>query len=125
MTSARPSDSRSRRNRLLIAGFGVLALIGVLLPGVFNYLLGGDRRVLVVTMQQGVANADRDRVRSECGGLPGISVVEDRGAADKQFRLTVRFRISDTTQQQEAALSGCLDRFPDLVQGVRSERDRD
>lgn len=124
MTSARPSDSRSRRNRLLITGFGVLALIGVLLPGVFNYLLGGDRRVLVVTMEQYVSDADRDRVRQECGELPGVSVVADQGAREKQYRFPVRFRISDTTQEQEAALNGCIDRFPDLVRGVLTERDR-
>lgn len=127
MTSARDPAGRSastRRNRLLLTGFAVLAFVGVLLPGIFNYLLAGDRRVLVVTLEQGVTDADRETLRRECGGLPGISIVPDQGAREKQYRFPVRFRISDSTPEQEAALNGCIDRFPELVRGALTERER-
>lgn len=113
-----------RRNRLLLTGFGVLALIGILIPATFNYLLAGDSRQLVVTLVPGVTDADRDTLKRECGSLPGITVVGDRGAREKQYRFPVRFRISDTTSEQEAALQACVDRYPTLVRGVTTERDR-
>ena len=82
--------------RWLLVGFAVLALVGILLPGIFDYLLGGDRRQLVVTMQQGVSEADRDTLKQACGSLPGVTVVDDQGAAEAQYRFPVRFRISDS-----------------------------
>ena len=120
MAAQRVSSSR----RLLLVGFAVLALVGVLLPGIFNYLLGGDRRQLVVTMQQGVTDADRETLKQACGSLPGVSVVDDRGAAEAQYRFPVRFRISDSTAAQEAALEQCITGYPHLVRGVLTERDR-
>lgn len=115
-------DSRGR-NRALLAAFGVLALIGILIPAVSNHLLGGDQRQLVVTMKQGVTEADRDALKQECGALPGISVVEDQGAADRQYRFPVRFVIAGSTPQQEAALEACVDQHRDLVRGVLTEGD--
>jgi len=112
------------RNRLLLIGFAVLALVGILLPGIFDYLLGGDRRQLVVTMQQGVSEGDRDTLKQACGALPGVTVVDDQGAAEAQYRFPVRFRISDSTAAQEAALEQCINRYPQLVRGVLTERDR-
>ena len=107
---------RSRSNRLLIVVFGVLAVSGILIAGLAR-LAEGDRRQLVVTMQQGVTDADRATLKRECGSLPGISVVADRGAAEAQYRFPVRFDIAGTTSAQEAALEACVSRFPQLVRG--------
>ena len=116
-------DSKGR-TRALLLGFGALALVGILLPGIYNYLLAGDRRQLVVTLQQGVSDADRDTIKQACGTLPGITVVADQGARERQYRFPVRFRISDSTPAQEAALNDCINRYPQLVRGVLTERDR-
>ena len=113
------------RGRWLLVGFGVLALLGILVPAIANYLLAGDSRQLVVTMQQGVSDADRETVKQACGSLPGITVVPDRGAVEAQSRFPVRFRISDTTPAQEAALTACVDGYPQLVRGVLTERLRE
>lgn len=127
MTSPRGSTGTvpRSRNRALLIGFGVLALIGVLLPATFNYLLAGDRRQLVVTMRQGVSDADRETLKQACGSLPGITVVPDRGEREAQYRFPVRFRISDTTQTEEAALNACINGYPQLVRGVLTERLRE
>ncbi len=116
-------DPRGRTQALLV-GFAVLALIGVLLPGIFNYLLAGDRRQLVVSLQQGVTAEDRERLKATCGTLPGVEVVADRGRPEAQFRFPVRFRISDATQAEEIELDRCIDSFGPVVRGVRHERDR-
>ena len=108
---------------MLLAGFAVLALIGMLIPAVFNHLLAGDTRQLVVTMQQGVTQADRDTLKQACGSLPGVSLVPDRGAAEAQYRFPVRFLIGGATDAQEAALEECIDRYPSLVRGVLTEGD--
>lgn len=116
------SPARPRaRNRALLIGFGVLGLIGILLPAVFNHLLAGDTRQLVVTMQQGVTQQDRVDLKEACGGLPGIRVVADRGAPSAQYRFPVRFDIGGTTPAQEAALEACITRYPELVRGVLTE----
>ena len=112
------------RTRALLVGFGVLALIGVLLPAVFNYLLAGDRRQLVVTLERGVTNEDRDLLKRACGGLPGVEVVQDKGRPEMQYRFPVRFRINDSTHAQEAELERCLNGYPHLVLGLKLERDR-
>ena len=112
------------RTKVLLVVFGVLALVGITLPAVFGRLLAGDSRQLVVTMQQGVDDADRETLKQACGALPGVSVVADRGAQEAQFRFPVRFRISGTTPAQEAALEACINRYPALVRGVLTERDR-
>ena len=121
MASWRDSDGRTR---VLVIGFAVVAFAGIVITAVFNHLLAGDTRQLVVTMQQGVTEADRNTVKQACGSLPGISVVADQGAADKQFRFPVRFLIGGSTPPQEAALEACVSRFPQLVRGVLSEGDR-
>lgn len=112
------------RTRALLVGFGALAVAGILIPAVFNYLLAGDSRQLVVTMQQGVSDADRATLKQACGSLPGVSVVADKGAREAQYRFPVRFRISNTTDVQEAALEACIDRYRPIVRGVLTEADR-
>ena len=127
---AAPGDNgrvASRRtNTVLLSLFAALALAAMLITGVFNYLLAGDPRVLVVTMKQGVGQGAREELKRDCGSLPGISVVADRGNPDPdiQGRFPVRFNIADTTQQEEAALEACINEHSDTVRGLLSEGDR-
>ena len=130
MAVANPGDNggvASRRtNTILIVCFAALALAGILVTGVFNYLLAGDPRVLVVTMKQGVGEQARDRLKQDCGSLPGITVVADRGNPDPEIqgRFPVRFGIGGTTPAQEAALETCINDHSDIVRGLLSEGDR-
>ncbi|MBW3638657.1 MAG: hypothetical protein KY451_02190 [Actinobacteria bacterium] len=102
-------DAR-RRNRAALVTFAVLALGGILFPAFSNYLFAGDRRVLVVTLEQDAGQTKREGLKATCGTLPGISVVADKGNSDPriQGRFPVRFDIAGTTTQQEAALLLCL-----------------
>jgi hypothetical protein len=106
--------------RALIGAFGVVALFGMLLAGV-NVYQRGDQRQLVVTLEQGVTDADRATLKQACGSLPGVSVVADQGSAEDQYRLPVRFFIGGTTAEQEAALEECIGRYPQLVRGLLTE----
>ena len=115
-------DSRGR-TRALLTAFGLVALFGMLVAGFSNELFAGDQRQLVVSLRAGVTQADRETVKAGCGSLPGIGVVADRGAPDKQYRLPVRFDISGTTPAQEAALEACLFGYRDLVRGVITQGD--
>ena len=115
-------DAR-RRNRVALVAFASLALLGILYPAVTEYLLGGDRRVVVVTLQQGSDQADRDEVKQACGSLPGVSVVADRGNPDPrvQGRFPVRFSISGATNRQQAALESCVQQL-EQVRGFRTQQ---
>jgi len=113
---------RSRGNRVLLVCFGLLALAGILI-GAFTQYAEGDRRVKVVTLKQGVTQADRVTLKQACGSLSGVSVVADQGAADKQYRLPVRFDIAGTTAAQEAALDACIERYSSIVRGQLNEGD--
>lgn len=115
-----------RTNKILIVCFAALALTAMLITGVFNYLLAGDPRVLVVTMKQGVGQEARERIKQDCGSLPGITVVADRGNQDPEIqgRFPVRFGIADTTPAQEAALQSCINDHSDIVRGLLTEGDR-
>ena len=115
-------DSRGR-TRALLAAFGVVALSGMLIAGLSNQLFAGDQRQLVATLRPGVTQADREAVKAGCGDLPGISVVPDQGAPERQYRLPVRFDIAGTTPAQEAALEACLFEYRDLVRGVITQGD--
>lgn len=116
-------QGRQGQTRLLIAGFGVLALTGMLLAGVFSQLLAGDQRVVVVTLQPGAGDAGRASLKDGCGALPGIGVVEDRGDPARQAALPVRFLIADSTPAQESALYACLNDYPEVVRGTNVEND--
>ncbi|MDT7571422.1 MAG: hypothetical protein QOE05_1596 [Actinomycetota bacterium] len=111
---------------MLITLFGVLAATSIVVTGVFDKLLAGDPRVLVVTMNQDAGEPARELLKKECGSLPGISVVADKGNRDPaiQGRFPVRFRIGNTTPAQEAALETCIDRHRELVRGILTEGDR-
>ncbi len=109
----------SRGTKALIGGFGTVVVVGMVLTGVFNYLLAGDDRVVVVTMQQGAGQGAREELKRDCGTLPGVTVVPDRGRQDPQIqgRFPVRFSIAGATPAQEAALTECLNRHPRTVRG--------
>ena len=117
-------DAR-RRTRVVVITFLTLALAGILFPAFTNYLFGGDRRVLVVTMKQDAGQVARQALKDACGGLPGVTVVLDQGNPDPaiQGRFPVRFDIGDTTAAQEAALQQCINDNGDLgVVGFLPER---
>ena len=122
--AARPA-ALTRRTKVLIAVFGVLVLFSMLVTGVSGFLLAPPRKVLVVTMQQGVGQPARQQVKDDCGGLPGVTQVADQGNPDPrvQGRFPVRFDIGRSTAQQEAALDACLNAHP-TVRGFVSEGDQ-
>ncbi|MBC7374746.1 MAG: hypothetical protein H7323_12225 [Frankiales bacterium] len=99
-----------RRNRAVLVVFAVLALGGILFPAFSNYLFAGDQRLVVVTLANGAGQDNRIGLKQACGTLPGISAISDQGNSDPriQGRFPVRFRIADTTPQQESALLKCL-----------------
>jgi len=101
---------RTRRNRVALVAFASIALLGILYPAVTNRLLGGDRRVLVVTMEQDAGQSDREALKVRCGGLPSVTVVPDRGNPDPrvQGRFPVRFGIAGASTAEEAALTECV-----------------
>jgi hypothetical protein len=105
-----------------LVAFAALALLGILYPAVTNYLLGGDRRVLVVTLEQGSDQADRDELKQACGSLPGVTVVADKGNPDPrvQGRFPVRFSMSGATAREEAALEACVQQL-EQVRGFRTQ----
>ena len=99
------------RTRVVVVVFLGLCLLGILFAG-FTRLLEGDRRVLVVTMEQDADQADRQALKDACGGLPGIVLVEDRGDPDPrlQGRFAVRFGVAGTTDAEISALYSCINR---------------
>ena len=115
-----------RTNTILISMFAGLSLAAMLVTGVFNYLLAGDPRVLVVTMTQDADQADRVQLKDDCGSLPGVSVVADKGnkSPKVQGRFPVRFKSGDTTPAQEAALEKCINEHASTVRGLLTEGDR-
>lgn len=115
-----------RTNTVLISLFGALMVSAILVTGVFNYLLAGDPRVLVVTLEQNAGQSAREILKRDCGGLPGVSVVADRGNPNPnvQGRFPVRFALAGATPAQEAALESCIDQHPSLVRGLLMEGDR-
>lgn len=112
-----------QRTRAVVITFVVLALGGMLFAGV-TILLAGDQRVLVVTMEQGAGQPAREALKRACGGLPGVSLVADRGNPDPriQGRFPVRFDISGITDRQLAALTACVNDQPG-VRGLLTEND--
>ena len=115
-----------RRNVVAVWVFGTLALGGILFPAFTNYLFAGDKRVLVVTMGPTAGQEGRQAVKDDCGALPGVRVVADRGNPDPriQGRFPVRFDIADSTPAQQAALQSCVnDHASDGVLGFITEND--
>lgn len=98
----------------------------IVMAGVFAYFVEGRDRVLVVTMKQGVTQADREQLRADCGSLPGVEPVADRGNPDPgiQRRFPVRFVITGATPRQEAALESCVEEHRETVRGFLVDGDR-
>ena len=111
---------------MLLAVGGSLVLLSMLLTGVFTFLVAPQKRVLVVTLVEQAGQPARERIKTACGDLPGITVVADQGNPDPrvQGRFPVRFDIAKSDPAQEAALELCINRFPTLVRGFVSEGDR-
>lgn len=116
-------DAR-RRTRAAVIVFAALALGGILFPAFTNYLFAGDRRVVVVTMEQDAGQEQREALKQACGSLPGVSVVPDQGNPDPriQGRFPVRFDVGGTTASQYAALTGCINQQRG-VRGLITEND--
>lgn len=116
----------STRAKALIAVGGAILLFGMLVTAVFNYLLAPPQKVLVVTMQPTAGEVGRQLLKDDCGDLPGVSVVADKGNRDPavQGRFPVRFDIGEATLQQETALETCINEHRDTVRGFLSEGDR-
>jgi len=114
------------RTRVLVVAAGVLVLSSMLLTGLFNYLLQPPDKVLVVTMVQDAGQPARERLKADCGGLPGVHTVADQGNDDPsvQGRFPVRFSIGTADAQQESALYACIDAHRDIVRGFLTEGDR-
>ena len=115
----------STRSKVLIAIAAALVLLSMLVTA-FSILFSPPRKVLVVTMAQSAVQSDRVALRTACGGLPGVTVVQDQGNPDPlvQGRFPVRFDIGTATAQQEIALTTCVNRFSDVVRGFLTEGDR-
>jgi hypothetical protein len=116
----------STRTKVLIAVGGAIMLFGMLVTAVFNYLLAPPQKVLVVTMEPTAGQAGRQVLKDDCGHLPGVTLVEDKGDRDPvvQGRFPVRFDIGGANLQQETALAACINAHRDLVRGFLSEGDR-
>ena len=116
--------SLSTRAKVLIGAGGAILLFGMLVTG-FKILFGPPHLVEVVTMQQGVTQADRQALKDACGGLPGVSVVPDQGNPNPevQRRFTVRFDIGRATTMQRIALESCINAHGEHVRGFLAEGD--
>ena len=99
-------------------------LLGILFVAFTNYLFAGDQRVVRVTMVQDAGQPAREALKQACGDLPGVTPVPDRGDPDPriQGRFPVRFDVSDSTNEQYAALAGCINE-QDEVLGFITEND--
>jgi hypothetical protein len=116
----------STRAKVLISVGGVIVLLSMLVTAVFGYLLAPPKKVLVVTMAQSAGQPERLQLKADCGGLPGVRAVADKGnpSASVQGRFPVRFDIAKATPQQEAALEECINRHRSSVRGFLTEGDR-
>ena len=115
----------SRRAKVLITLGGLLLLGSMLVTGVFSFLLAPPKKVLVVELVQPSDEGQRQQLKDDCGGLPGVTVVKDQGnpSPEIQGRFPVRFDIGDADIQQEAALEKCINQHA-FVRGFLSEGDR-
>jgi hypothetical protein len=109
----------SKRAKTLIWIGGVLLLASMVVTGVFAYLLAPADRVMVVFMQPGAGQAAREQLKADCGRLPGVEVVADKGNPDPdvQGRFPVRFAVGQASAEQEAALQSCIGKHEDIVRG--------
>jgi hypothetical protein len=123
LAEGRPMSTRTKV--LLVIG-GALVLVSMLLTGIFGFLLAPPNKVLVVTMEPGSGQTAREQLKADCGRLPGVRVVADKGNPDPdiQGRFPVRFDIGEATVQEESALETCINQHDRTVRGFLSEGDR-
>ncbi len=116
----------STRAKVLIAVGGTLLLASMLVTGIFSFLLAPPHRILVVTMAGSAGQQERETLKADCGRLPGVKVVADKGNPDPgvQGRFPVRFDIGEATLQEESALHACINRHATSVRGYLTEGDR-
>ncbi len=116
----------STRAKVLIAVGGSIVLLSMLVTAVFGFLLAPPKKVLVVTMAPTSGQPERVALKQDCGHLPGVVLVSDRGnpSPSVQGRFPVRFDIGTATPQQEAALEQCINRHSKTVRGFLTEGDR-
>ena len=114
----------STRAKALIAIGGVLLLVSMLVTGIFGFLLAPPNKILVVTLDATAGQPEREQLKHDCGGLPGVKVVADKGNPDPhvQGRFPVRFDVGHATAEQEAALGTCINRHS-YVRGFVDEGD--
>lgn len=79
-----------------------------------------DEREVIALLRQGVTTEQREEVRSTCGAIEGIEVVEDRGTPEQVRRFGARFSVAGTTRAQERDLYRCLGEL-EVVQGVETD----
>ncbi len=106
-------QGRRGGNRVMLLVLGLVAFAFM----VFNAsgrLTAGDQRQVVARLVLPATDAQREAVKDACGRLPGVALVPDQGAADKQRNLPVRFDVAGITQQQEVALYACLEERPEV-----------
>ena len=116
----------STRTKVLLVIGGLILLFSMLVTAVFGFLLAPAKKVLVVTMEQDAGQAAREQLKQDCGGLPGVMLVADKGNPDPhiQGRFPVRFDIGEATAQEEAALEACVNQHDRTVRGFLTEGDR-
>jgi len=116
----------STRTKVLLVIGGVLMFGSILITGIFGFLLAPPNKVLVVTMETTAGEQGREQLKADCGRLPGVKVVADKGNPNPEIqgRFPVRFDIGRATSQEEAALEACINRHDKLVRGFLSEGDR-
>ena len=113
----------TRGNRILIISFAVLGVGSIILAGVFAYFIRGKAVTLVVSLQQGATQAQRQALKDACGSLPEVSVTRDLGNPDPrvQERFPVRFTITGASFAQQAALEACVVKQGPIVRGFITE----
>ena len=116
----------SRRAKILISLAGAIVLFSMLVTAVFSFLLAPPKKIEVVTMKAGSGQAAREQLKVDCGRLPGVKVIADRGNPDPkvQGRFPVRFDIGTANARPEAALQTCINEHTDTVEGFITDGDR-
>ncbi|MDP9408702.1 MAG: hypothetical protein M3P95_12815 [Actinomycetota bacterium] len=112
---------RPTRQTVFLALAFALLVTSVLVGAVAQLVYGTDERQVVVDLALGHDPERREALRSECGRLPGVTLVADRGKAAQASRFPARFSISGATVQQEQALFTCIGQYDDIVMGARRE----
>lgn len=110
---------RPTRTGLLLT-LAFLVLVGGVVQGFYFGQVGADERVLVASLQPGVTVEQRERVRQECGDLPGVTPVDDLGAGRTELveRFPLRFGLTGADDVQRSALEACLNRQSGVVRGT-------